>query len=449
MRPRSLLFRLGAAAALLVALAVTLAGFGLTAIFSHELERRATEELTTIVNALAGQVRLDAQDAPLLDATPPDPRFDTPYSGIYWQIGTASGRQARSRSLWDFVLTPPPDNGERRVGTIDGPSGAKLLAVARPLTIESRGHDVALVAIAALDRIDLASARRSFLNLLIPSLAALGVILAVAMTLFLRLALAPFEVLRRGLRAVHAGESRKLAGRFPDEVQPVVDDLNRLIAFQDAAVERARTQAADLAHGLKTPLAVLGAVARQAAEAGHKDIAQPVEEQSRSMQRQVDRALARARAGLAAALGGKLTPVAPVADRVVRALKRLPDSGDRHWSVDVPPQAMFPGEEGDLTEMLGNLLDNARKWARSTIGLSASATGASLTIVVEDDGPGMPEEQSAQIARGRRWDESQDGTGFGLAITRDLAEAYRGTMSLERSELGGLRVRLTLPMPPP
>lgn len=448
MRPRSLLFRLSAAAAFLIALALTLAGFGLTSIFNRELERRAADELTSIVNILAGQVRLDAQGAPVLEAAPQDPRFDTPYGGLYWQVGTTDGRQTRSRSLWDFVLDAPTlDGGERRIADIEGPSGARLLAVARRLTIESGALETELVAIAALDRSELAIARRAFLGLLVPSLAALGIILAVAMSLFLRLAFAPFRVLGRGLRDIHAGTSRKLEGRFPDEVQPIVDDLNRLIAFQDAAVERARTQAGDLAHGLKTPLAVLDAIARQASDEGRKDIAQPVEEQVRSMQRQVDRSLARARAGHAAALGGKLTIVGPVADKLIRALRRLPDSRNLDWHSNIALDAVFAGEDGDLVEILGNLLDNARKWARSKVRLTVFSTASTLTITIEDDGPGLSEEQSAQIARGRRWDETQAGTGFGLAIARDLVEAYRGSLALDRSELGGLRITLTFPAP--
>lgn len=126
---------------------------------------------------------------------------------------------------------------------------------------------------------------------------------------------------------------------------------------------------------------------------------------------------------------------------------RLPDDKSLNWMIDLSPSARFPGDENDLTELLGNLLDNARKWARSEIRFSIHETKDALRICVEDDGPGMSEQQASQISRGLRWDESQPGTGFGLAITRDLAEGYRGTFDLDRSPLGGLRATVTVPVP--
>jgi signal transduction histidine kinase len=269
------------------------------------------------------------------------------------------------------------------------------------------------------------------------------------MSVFIRLALRPFDELRRGLQTIHAGTSRALAGDFPNEVQPVVDDLNQLIGFQDAAVERARTQAGDLAHALKTPLAILGALARQAASDGRSDLSESIREQVTLMHRQVDRVLARARAGIAATLIRRSIPVAPIAEKVMRALERLPNDQDLSWECDIAADIRFPGEEGDLTEMLGNLLDNARKWANSRIRLTATSTGSMLRVDIEDDGPGLPADLVPHIVRGQRWDETQPGTGFGLAITQDLAEGYRGRLDLDRSELGGLRVTVTIPLPQP
>jgi signal transduction histidine kinase len=164
------------------------------------------------------------------------------------------------------------------------------------------------------------------------------------------------------------------------------------------------------------------------------------------MRRQIDRVLARARAGIAAAVGRKTVAVAPVAEKVVRAFERLPDTKTLDWERDISPGAAFPGEEGDLTEMLGNLLDNARKWARSRIRLTASVATGVLTLRVDDDGPGLSPDMTPQIARGQRWDETQPGTGFGLAITRDLAEGYRGAVDLGQSDLGGLSATITIPL---
>ncbi len=448
MRTHSLLFRLGSSAAILIVLALTLAGFGLRAIFNQEIERRAAVELGQIVKVIVSQVRIGADGEPTVDAAPPDPRFDAPYGGLYWQISKANNQRARSRSLWDFVLAVPGDRpaGSRWVTDLDGPNNSKLLSVVQDVIVPSATGETPLQIVAATDRNDLAEAQRSFLRLLIFSLAALGAILIVAMSVFIRLALRPFDELRRGLQAIHSGAGRSLRGKFPDEVQPVVDDLNRLIAFQDAAVERARTHAGDLAHGLKTPLAVLAAVARQAAGDDRKELADAIEEQVTQMRRQVDRVLARARAGAAAAIGRKTVEVAPIAEKVVRAFTRLPDSRTLNWECSVPQNARFPGEEHDLTEILGNLLDNARKWANGRIRLTAGTAGGILRLHIEDDGPGLSQDQAAQIARGQRWDETQPGTGFGLVITRDLAEGYRGTLELDRSELGGLRATVTVPI---
>jgi len=451
MRTHSLLFRLGSAAAILIALALALAGFGLWLIFNQEIERRATNELDQIVKFVAAQVRIEADGSPVVDGAPADQRFETPYGGLYWQVSTRDGQRARSRSLWDTTLPDPKDmpDGRRHVTDLQGPTGAPLLAVVQAITVAAPdGKDVPLQVIAAIDRADLAAARHTFLRLLAFSLIALGLLLIGAMAIFLRLALRPFDHLGHGLKAIRAGESHALAGTFPDEVQPVVDDLNRLIQFQRTAVERARRQAGDLAHGLKTPLTVLGALARQAAEDGRDDIAQSIDGEVHQMRRQVDRVLARARANAGPTLGGKTVAVKPVAAKVVRAFERLAEDKMLRWVVNVAPDARFPGAEDELTEIIGNLLDNACKWARSEIRLTANVSEEVLDLCVDDDGSGLSAEQASQIGRGQRWDETQPGTGLGLAITRDLAEARRGSLALVRSDLGGARAHVRIPLDP-
>jgi len=451
MSRRSLLVRLSCAAALMILLALAAGGVGLTLIFDRQMERRAVAELDLYLKTLAGQVRVDAGGVLSLEAAPSDPRFEQPYSGLYWQIDGPDNQQLRSRSLWDTVLPTLAADPARPVtiGKVAGPEGSQLLSAERTIALDDSVTGATVHLLVALDRADLQAERRTFLSLLVPSLAGLGLLLILAMAGFIHLALRPFRDLRAHLQAVRSGRTRELPRDVPDEVQPVVDELNRMIAFHDASLERAQTQAGDLAHGLKTPLAVMGAAARRARAEGRDALADDIEEQVNAMRRQVDRTLARARAGMAAALGNRSTVVADAVRKTLRAIQTLPGAQALDWEEDVAPDLRFAGDEGDLTELLGNLLDNARKWARGHVRVTArESSRAAWMLTIEDDGPGLPEDEAVRIERGRRWDESRPGTGFGLAIARDLVEAYRGTIGFSRApELGGLRVCITLPRP--
>lgn len=444
MRARSLWLRLSAAAAALVALALALGGVGLFLIFDWALDRRTADELNETAKFLAGQAAFDAAGRLSLEQTPADPRFEAPYGGLYWQVEAETGARLASRSLWDRTLAlPPTPAGMAHHAIVDlaGPDGGRLIAVIRQVAIKTPPGAPPVTIAVAMDRGRLAESRADVLRLLAPSLAALGGALILAMALFVRLALAPFRKLRAELARVHDGAAVRLGGAHPSEVQPLADDLNRLLDANDRAIERARSQAGDMAHGLKTPLAVLGALARRLAPSEPK-LAAEIEEQAGAMQAQASRSLARARSAVSAALKKQRTPVAPVVAEIADALRRLPSEGPVDWRLDAPAEAGCPASEGDLLEMLGALMDNARKWARGRILVSAASSDGEDRIVVEDDGPGMDDDQTAAIARGRRWDEATPGTGFGLAITRDLVEASGGRLELGRSALGGLRAAL-------
>lgn len=438
MTTRSLQLRLGVAAGALIALALILGGAGLFLIFDRALDRRTADELNHVARFLAGQLAFDAGGAPKLMQTPGDPRFENPYGGLYWQVETARGQTLRSRSLWDKALVLPkrPSGETARHATLDlaAPDGGALIAVMRSVQLNTPpGAPLAVITV-AMDRKELAESREAVLTLLAPSLVALGLVLALAMAAFVHQALKPFRSLRGDLREVHEGRAARLSGDYASEVRPLVDDLNRLIRLQEIAIGRARTQAGDVAHGLKTPLAVLDALARRI-EPKHPALSAEIGEQSEAMREQVERSLARARSAAVAGLRKERCAVAPVVAQLVEAMSRLPAGRDLEWRVAVPASATYPASEGDVLEMLGNLIDNARKWARGAVAISADS-GA---ITIEDDGPGMSEAEAAAIARGRRWDEATPGTGFGLAITRDLAEATGGRLELGRSAMGGLR----------
>jgi signal transduction histidine kinase len=258
--------------------------------------------------------------------------------------------------------------------------------------------------------------------------------------------LSTFDHLRLRLAAVREGRDRLIEGTYPTEVQPLVTDLNALLQNREETVRRAQAKAGDLAHGLKTPLAVLSQEAERAGAAGHGDLAATISQQVDRMRRQVDYHLAQARAAGSGARSGARCSVKESADGLARTLLRLHAERGLTIQVDVPPEASFRGQREDLDEMLGNLLENACQWARSQVNVEASVSAGSVTIVVEDDGPGLaPEMRTVVLKRGVRADEAAPGSGLGLAIVRDLAELYGGAVTLDASPAGGLHARLELP----
>ncbi|MCJ2136126.1 sensor histidine kinase [Methylobacterium sp. J-026] len=445
MRRNALRLRLGLAAAGLIALALLLAGIGLTFILDRVLDARTADELDRTAKLIAGRVGLAADGHPTLSREPPDPRFATPYGGLYWQV-EAGAQVLRSRSLWDRGLDLGRIEARASAATVDatGPDGGRLIAVVRPLEIGPPGAETGLRVVVAEDRRSLAASRTTFLRLLVPALAALFVVLTLAMWLFVHRALAPFRVLQTDLLAIHTGARTRLPEHFPDEVRPLVADLNKLLDAQERALVRARDAAADMAHGLKTPLAVLDALARRTGPA-EPGLSAEIAEQARAMGGQVERALARARIAASGDLRRRTCRVAPVTERLVATMRRLPEGGSLDWAVAVPEALAYPGEEGELMELLGNLLDNARKWAHRRVRITGEAGPGWRRLAVADDGPGMSAAAIAGIGRGQRWDESRPGTGFGIAIARDVAEAAGAQLDFGRSELGGLRAELRWP----
>src|SRR5262249_28670945 len=238
----------------------------------------------------------------------------------------------------------------------------------------------------------------------------------------------------------------QVAGAYPAEVEPLVSDLNALLEHREQAVGRAIAKAGDLAHGLKTPLAVLAHEAARARNAGQHELAVAIEQQIDRMRRQVEYHLAQARAAASGAAPGARTMVRESAEGLARTLTRLYADRGVTIDVDVTPDCAVRGQREDLDEMLGNLLDNACKWARTRVVLSAAARDGVVTVTVDDDGPGIaPSMREAVLQRGVRGDEAAPGSGLGLAIIRDIAAIYGGSIALDGSPLGGLRARLHLP----
>jgi signal transduction histidine kinase len=268
----------------------------------------------------------------------------------------------------------------------------------------------------------------------------------------IRRAISPVQQLRVKLAAVRNGNSDRLEGNYPGEIQPLVTDLNSLLDHQETQVTRAIARAGDLAHGLKTPLAILSQEADRAEKSGQTEIASTINQQVSRMRRQVDYHLAHARAAASGATPGTRSSVRASAEALSRTLQRLYESRSLNFKVEVSPAHEVRVQREDLDEMLGNLLDNSCKWAAKQITIrSAESAGASdnnrrITITIDDDGPGLtPSLRTSVLQRGVRADEQSSGSGLGLAIVKDLAELYGGSASLEASQPGGLRAVLNLP----
>ncbi len=275
---------------------------------------------------------------------------------------------------------------------------------------------------------------------------ATGILMMLAGVLLLRQGLARFAGLRGQLASVRSGEQPRIAGQYPTEVQPLVDDLNRLLEAREKAVQRALATAGDLAHGLKTPLALLNQEVDRARDAGQTELAESLAQQVGRMDRQVGYHLARARAVASGANGNARTLVDVCVDGLRRTMNKLHAQRGLTLSASVPPQAMTRVQLEDLEEMLGNLLDNACRWAAAAVRVEVTREGDTLVFAVTDDGPGLtPSERELALRRGVRLDEATPGSGLGLAIVRDLAELYGGSLTLGAAPGGGLCARLVLP----
>jgi len=278
----------------------------------------------------------------------------------------------------------------------------------------------------------------------IPS--AIGIAVMIVALWWARRSLAPLLRLREKVGAVRKGEDARIEGSYPAEVQPLIDSLNALLADREKSIKRAYATAGDLAHGLKTPLALLTREAELAGAAGNAEMAEAIMQQVRRMSNQVDYHLARARVAAAGPTGTAGCAVAPCASALVRTVSKLYAERGLVVTATVPPELSARVRLEDLEEILGNLLDNGCKWARTTVVLGVIPDESMLVLTVEDDGPGLPDSlRGVVLERGVRLDEAAPGSGLGLSIVRDLTEHYGGSISLGESKLGGLCARISLP----
>ncbi len=456
--PRSLRWRLLLLSLLVVAPALVLLAWQLSHTFEQSVEARVRHELENHLNQLIARVRVLPGGKLQLTDHLSDPRFNVPLSGLYWQVNDGVRPLLRSRSLWDSALAISKDM-PRRGGVheyvLKGPREEDLYALVRGAWLESpvakatsgEGTDTVdapsrrYIFVVAVDHAEITAAERGFNRQLYFGLAALAVILFVSIAAQVLWGLKPLDRLRRQLERIRHGERKQLSAADTAELAPLIDELNKLLVAQEKAIEEARARAGNLAHGMKTPLAVLGARARDLRRRGLHEDAAEIEEQIRQLSRHIEHELARSKIH-----GGRAarhrTPAAVVINGIVRALKPLNDTLE--WRVDVEDDLVLPMEKGDLMELVGNLMENAAKWARSLVVVRGRTDERGRPcLVVEDDGPGVPPEKYGTILkRGTRLDEQVRGSGLGLAIVGDILQSYGYTLRLFPSEMGGLGVRV-------
>lgn len=456
MKRPSLRLRLVAGGIVAILTALTIAGGALVVVFERHVSRTLAQDLDVHLKQLLANIDLDAQGKLVLTQTPVDPRFADPLSGLYWQVGDDRGQLLRSRSLWDSAMKLPADRlspGETHQHEAEGPGGQRVLVAERAVTLSADGKPVTVRLAVAEDLARVSEASSAFAKDLSIALLLLGCVLALATSVQVGVGLRPLAALRRGVADIRAGRSRHLPSAVPTEVQPLVEEVNALVDALEGEIERSRGRAADLAHGLKTPLAALAADASRLRERGERDIARDIEAVGEAMGRHVDRELARARVrGRARGSAAASTVVRLLVESIVATLSRAPDGARVTFENLVAGDLSFPIDRTDLAEVLGNLLENAARHAAGIVRITADDVAPSVTV--EDDGQGIdPGQVPRVLERGGRLDERGGAAGLGLAIVQDVLDAYGWELQLSRSELGGLRAaiapkRSAMPKPP-
>ncbi|MFA5902020.1 MAG: HAMP domain-containing sensor histidine kinase [Hyphomicrobium sp.] len=442
----SLRLRLLLGAAGFVVAALIVAAVGLTFLFERHVGRWINGELAAHVDQLIAGIDETATGELVVARLPGDPRFQRPLSGLYWEVNVEpEGPLLRSRSLWDYEIPLPAEthvDDALHTYTVPGPDGKPLHLVQRRIALPARlGAKTAGVAV-AIDRAALDAAVRSFASALIPLLLVLGVLITAAAWAQVSIGLRPLAAMRRKLAEIASGQSPRLGGGFPDEVLPLAHEIDSLLEARERQVEKARTRAADLAHGLKTPLQLLSDDAQRLKAQGETDLADDIEHIANAMRQHVERELARARTGATGGAGA--ANIEAVAQRVVRVIERTPDGQRLAWQVDVPGGLLARIDPEDLTEALGNLVENASRHARSSVVIRGRPHDGAVVVSVIDDGAGIPPARAQEaLRRGGRLDTSGS-AGLGLAIVGDIAEAWGATLSIESPE-HGCHVSLRIP----
>jgi len=454
MRANSLALRLFVSATAWTVVILLVTGVVLSSLYRRVVERSFDRRIGFYLSVLTGDVAAP-EEGDKFPQSLGEPLFQLPVSGWYWQViklGGAKPEVRASRSLWgsnlprlDEKQVPLTTDGTR-VSYVTGPSDQRLRLMER--TVDLGDGDAFLVAVAG-DSVEVDEETLAFDRAILITFGVLAVVLLLITMFQVRFGLAPLKRISESLAAIRSGKAERLAGRFPEEIAPLARETNALIDANREIVERARTHVGNLAHALKTPLSV---IVNEANARGDDPLAVKVREQVEVMRDQVTRHLERARIAARATVIGTVTEVGPVVTALARTMEKL--HRDRGIAIDIEAsqETRFRGEKQDLEEMVGNLVDNACKWAQSRVAVEvlperSDATRPNLRVVVDDDGPGLSPSQREQVQarRGNRLDETKPGSGLGLSIVVDLAALYGGALTLGTAPIGGLRAELVLP----
>ncbi len=453
-RLNSLAGRLIAAATLWAVVALVAAGLILVSLYRSTVENAFDQRLSVYLSTLVGSLSAQDPSQPFSDpGNLGEQRFELLYSGWYWQVRDAATRKVllASGSLFSDTIDVSKVTGTKvesgaTSGALTGPDKQSLRFLTRTVTFEGRPPAILVV---AGDAGELNNQIASFGASVAITLAVFGIGLIAATLIQTRWGLRPLDRVRHALSELRSGRRARITGDFPAEIAPLVNELNAVLESNQEVVDRARTQVGNLAHALKTPLSVVINEARASRDPASIKIV----EQTELMRRQVNHYLDRARIAAQSDVIGVVTEIEPLIDRLVRVMNRLYDERGIKLISDVPDGARFRGEQQDFEEIVGNLVDNACKWAKTKVAVTARYRAPDegddaglLELHIDDDGPGLTAEEMEEVTtRGHRLDETKPGSGLGLSIVSDLVAMYRGRFALDRSRLGGLSARVELP----
>lgn len=437
----SLSLRLMLAAVISTIVALVATAFVLNFLFRLYFEDLARDELETYLLLLSGNIAVSAENE--VEIIPlSDPRFDQALSGYYWQVQIDNEPPTMSPSFWaaPMDLERPQEPGRIAFEDVEMGSGEPAAVASWVVTMgEAETRREVFLAV-AIDRADLdQSVSKFFVNSAF-WLAILGAFLLAANWIQVRLGLKPLEKVRSEMHRISNSPTDRLSEDFPTEVMPLVNEVNQLLDANAETLERVRSGAGNLAHGLKTPLTVLQGVELKVRQAGYSDLADDLSMEIASMGHIVERELARSRDSHQLA---QRCEIAPIVTRLHRVLSRQKGAVHIEWTIEVPEPLDAPFDAFDLTEILGNLLDNAMKWAEGHIAIRAGAEAGRAFLIVEDDGPGISEAaQEIALERGRRFDDAKPGAGLGLSIVNEMANVHDCEFTLGRGSFGGLEAKL-------